>query len=129
MLSGGDALRSMLGLADSATSETPTPETPTPETYVLCAVLQDASGTHVRLGSAKYYPVSMMYKRSEGSVAIKESSRSEADGLYRENGIVYAVFTSEQYAKTQQRPEVPAAPAVAATGSALSVPLVVSTPE
>lgn len=125
ILSGSTDLFAMLGIGETAAAST---EAATPETYVLCAVLNDASSTHVRLGSAKYYPVSRVYKMTEGSsVVIKQSSRSAEDGLYRENGTVYAIFTEAEFAA---RPSKPAAPvATSVLSSPLTVPLAIPVPK
>lgn len=125
LLSSGTDLFAMLGLGEATVAS----ETPTPESYVVCAVLNDASATQVRLGAARYYPVSKVYKTTDGSsVSIKESSRSLEDGLYREKGTVYAICTEAEFASKQQRkPAEPAAPAM--VGSPLTMPLSLPTPK
>lgn len=71
-------------------------DVPSTESYVICAVLDDADSTRVRLGAARYYTSSKTYHMLDGSLQVKESNKS-ADGLYRDGGGTYSLMTEPEY--------------------------------
>lgn len=100
LLSSGTDLFSMLGLADSVRDT----DAPSSEKYVLCAVLDDADNTHVKLGSARFHPTSGTFQMLDGSLKIHQNSRSAEDGLYREPGGTYSIVREQEY-KSNRREE------------------------
>lgn len=98
-------------------------DVPSEESYVICAVLDDASRTRVRIGSARYYASSGTYHMLDGSLQILESSKSADDGLYRDSTGTYALMTEKQFEKEQKpAPVVVAAPRVDPTPAAPPAP-------
>jgi len=122
LLSSGTDLLSMLGMSTESAPPNADHEldVPSNESYVICAVLDDASRTRVRIGSARFYTSSRTYHMLDGSLQIAESCRSNEDGLYRNNTGTYALLTEKEFAAQETAatpapaPRPVAAPAPAA---------------
>lgn len=95
LLAGG---AEFLGLWGSVESDAKVElDVPSTDSYVICAVLDDAESTRVRIGAARYYTSSKTYHMLDGSLKVKESDKSADDGLYRDGGGTYALMTEPEY--------------------------------
>ena len=105
LLSSSTDLFNMLGISSPVSDPLSQKQEPcvlSDRSYVICAVLDDANHTHVRIGSAQYCTSTHAYHMIGGSLKILESSRSENDGLYRNDIGTYALMTEEQFAQVRQ---------------------------
>jgi hypothetical protein len=112
LLGSSTDLFDLLGMGPSITASTSKHEldVPSDENYVICAVLDDANRTRVRLGSARFYTASKTYHMLDGSLQVAESAKSKEDGLYRDASGTYALMTESEFAvhkSKQNKPVVP----------------------
>jgi len=109
LLQSGAELFSMLGMGTDKAISTTGHEVgvPSDENYVICAILDDAAETRVRIGSARFHTPSRAYHMLDGSLQISESCRSH-DGLYRNSSGTYALLTSKEFATQSSKPPAPA---------------------
>ena len=131
LLSSSTDLFNMLGLPSVSefSSQKQELDVPSDESYVICAVLDDASRTRVRIGSARYYASSGTYHMLDGSLQILESSKSADDGLYRDSTGTYALMTEKHFAQEQKPvPVVTAPPRVDPTPPTKPTPAPPATP-
>jgi len=130
-MSSSTDLFDMLGLSSVSdfSSHKQELDVPSDEAYVICAVLDDASRTRVRIGSARYYASSGTYHLLDGSLQILESSKSADDGLYRDRTGTYALVTEKQFSEEQKPvPVVTAPPRVDPTPPTKPTPAPPATP-
>lgn len=100
LLSSGADIFSLLGIGDSGGKNEP--DSAPEKSHVICAVLDDAPSTHVRLGSARFNTDSRAYQMLDGSLQIAESSRCE-DGFYRTASGVYALMSESEFSEMSRR--------------------------
>lgn len=112
LLGSGTDLFDLLGMGPSSPASTSKHEldVPSDENYVICAVLDDASRTRVRIGSARFYNASKTYHMLDGSLQIPESIKSKEDGLYRDETGTYALMTESEFAAYKTNHNKPAVP-------------------
>lgn len=99
LLGSGTDLFDMLGMGTLAPLLTPKHElgAQSEENRVICAVLDDASQTRIKIGSARFCASSNAYHMLGGSLQIPESIKSEEDGLYRDAAGTYAVMMESEF--------------------------------
>ena len=123
LLGSSTDLFDLLGMGPSSPASTSKHEldVPSDDNYVICAVLDDASKTRVRIGSARFYTTSKTYHMLDGSLQIPESIKSKEDGLYRDATGTYALMTESEFEAYKTKHDKPAVPTPVVSGPLVDV--------
>ena len=69
---------------------------------ILCAVLNDADSTHVKLGKAHFNAHTRTYYMTDGSLQVSPDCKC-SDGTYRKDGSTYTVMSTAEFAARSRK--------------------------